>query len=210
MAMLFFLGSMYKGIILLTGLCLAGCSKEPAIEVYSIPKETSKAMIPGQPPAAPQAPQQPSMAGGVNISSAEADTPSWVIAQNWKPLPLGSLKKGSWEITNNSGGSAEVSVLVFPGDVGGDFKNINRWRGQAGLKPWDKAAFDTKKQSISVGTFDGVVVVLESTESDQAIIGAIIPVGDNSWYFKMMGTRSLVLEQKEAFLAFLSSVSFPL
>lgn len=207
MAMLFFLDSMHKGILLLTGLCLAGCSKEPAIEMYSIPKETSKAMIPGQPPAAPK---QPSMAGGVNISSAEAGTPSWEIANNWKPLPLGSLKKGSWEITGNSGGSAEVSVLVLPGDVGGDFKNVNRWRGQAGLEPWDKVTFEAKKQPLSVGKFEGTMVILESPDSDQAIIGAIVPVGDNSWYFKMMGTRTLVLEQKEAFLTFLSSVSFPL
>ena len=192
---------MYKEILLLTGLCLLGCSKEPTIQVYSIPKETSKAMVPGQPPAAPQAQGQATMAGGVNISSAEADTPSWEVAQRWKPQPLGSLKKGSWEITNNSGGSAEVSVLVFPGDVGGDFKNVNRWRGQAGLEPWNKATFNANKQPISVGAFDGVLVVLESTDSNQAIIGAIVPAGDNSWYFKMMGTRALVLEQKEAFLA---------
>ena len=197
---------MYRRALLLSGLCLLGCSKEPSIETYSIPKETSKAIIPGQPPS-PQ--PQPTMAGGVNITSAEADTPTWSTPKDWVPQPLGSLKKGSWKVTDGNTGSAEVSVLVFPGDVGGDFKNVNRWRGQAGLEAWDEATFNANKKAITVDSHAGVLVVLESQKSDQAIIGAIVPVGSNSWYFKLMGARTVVLQQKEAFLTFLSSVSFP-
>lgn len=199
---------MFKRIVFILGsLYLSGCSKEPKIEVYSIPKEASKAMVPGQPPVPPPSPQ-PSMAGGVNITSAETETPTWSAPASWTEQPLGSLKKGAWDISIPSAGRAEVSALVFPGDVGGDFKNVNRWRQQAGLEPWDQATFNSHKQPITVDGYAGIRVLLESPDSEQAILGAIVPVGSNTWYFKMMGDRSVVLKQQDAFAAFLSSVSF--
>jgi hypothetical protein len=190
-------------------LFLSGCSKKPAIEVYTIPKETSKALIPSGHPVSQSPEAQPMLASTMNITAATTGTPSWSAPVTWKAQPLGTLKKGAWEITGDEGNKAEVSVLVFPGNVGGDFKNINRWRQQIGLPSWDEPTFRANNKPLIVDDHPGIVVVLAYPESAQAIIGAIVPVEDNTWYFKMMGEREVVLSQKEVFLTFLSSVSFP-
>ena len=33
------------------------------------------------------------------------------------------------------GGESDLSITAFPGDVGGELMNVNRWRGQVGLPP---------------------------------------------------------------------------
>ena len=37
----------------------------------------------------------------------------------------------------DEGKTASVNISFFPGDVGGTFANVNRWRAQMGLPPVD-------------------------------------------------------------------------
>ena len=45
--------------------------------------------------------------------------------------------------------------------------------------------------------------------SIQRMIAAIIPHGDRTWFFKLLGPRQAVDEQEEAFDRFVRSIHFP-
>ncbi len=45
-------------------------------------------------------------------------------------------------------------------------------------------------------------------EPTDRTLGAIVPLADQGWFFKLSGPKDAVAAQREAFLAFLKSVSF--
>ncbi|GAB4272859.1 MAG TPA: hypothetical protein DIU37_04270 [Opitutae bacterium] len=187
---------------------ITACKKEgDNIVVYTVPKEAKHANAPAMP--TPPSTTQPMPMAGVPVESAHADTPSWTAPQDWQAQPLGSLRKGSWKVFNQNGGEIDISVLVFPGDVGGNLANVNRWREQIDLAPWSQNEFNTFAEEILVDNVKGTLVTLENRTDDKAIIAAILPHAGNTWYFKMLGKRELVLAQEYAFKEFLLSVSFP-
>ena len=51
-----------------------------------------------------------------------------------------SARYATLAITGADGAKGELAVTHFPGDVGGDLANVNRWRQQIGLEPIDEAA----------------------------------------------------------------------
>ena len=46
------------------------------------------------------------------------------------------MRKGSFIAKNAEGHQAEITILAFPGDVGGKLANINRWAGQIEAPIW--------------------------------------------------------------------------
>jgi hypothetical protein len=57
---------------------------------------------------------------------------SYIVPEGWEDLPASGIRKANLKVSDENG-TAELTVLVFPGDVGGRLANINRWRGQVGL-----------------------------------------------------------------------------
>ena len=52
--------------------------------------------------------------------------PTWVVK------PPAPMRKATFGVPAGSA-EADLSITAFPGDVGGELANINRWRGQVGL-----------------------------------------------------------------------------
>ncbi len=132
--------------------------------------------------------------------------PSWTAPADWQAKDPGTVRKGSWDVVGD-GGKADVSVTVFPGDVGGDLANVNRWRRQLGLAPIDAATLQSSMMHLDFGGGHGHVVMLSSPDG-QAILGAILPRDGATWFFKMQGDAALVESQQPAYVAFLESVDF--
>ncbi|MGE9292043.1 MAG: hypothetical protein ACQKBW_00385 [Puniceicoccales bacterium] len=217
------------GALLSLALLFSGCSDEQ-VTTTRIPKEERPAMPSMMPaaqstapggtaataPAASTAPGSgPSMGmtalPGMAEQAAAFDTPTWDAPADWEAQPLGTMRKGSWKVPGPNGTSAEVSVLVFPGNVGGDLANVNRWAGQVGLGAMPQARLDEERAKHSFTTASGeqgFYVHLDGP-TGQSIAGAIITHGGASWFFKMMGDTALVQAQTPAFLAFVRSVRFP-
>lgn len=214
---------------------LAGC-QEDEVQTYKVSKEAPKGWPTqnhsrhtpgtqkGEPignPAAGAATQAPApMTSAPNSGQMQAlpgmaeqasqfDTPTWTAPKSWEPQPLGSMRKGSWLI-NKDGQSADVSVLVFPGDVGGDLANVNRWAQQVGAQALTpEELVKTKAQNpVSVDNHAGFLVNLEGP-AGKSIAGVILPYHGATWFFKMQGDTELVNEQAVAFRTFMSSVRFP-
>ncbi|MFA5058650.1 MAG: hypothetical protein WC485_11095 [Opitutaceae bacterium] len=178
---------------LIAGLILAGC-KDTRITAYRVPKETRFT------PAA--------------TSDATAPGIRWQIPPGWQEQASSGPRQGSFLITGPDGVKAEMSVIAFPGDVGGDLANVNRWRGQIQLPPIGEAGLPGAFVPVAgpAGEFLVVDLLSETPVAEgghQArILGAILKQPAQTWFFKLAGEAGLVEAQKEAFIGFLQSVEF--
>ena len=141
-----------------------------------------------------------------SVATASGPGLTWTAPSHWKQKPGSAMRKGSFAITGE-GGEADLSITAFPGSVGGDFANLNRWREQLGLSPVTQAEFEAAAQRIEKNGLRMTVVDLAGTGSGaKRILGAMIPHGDATWFVKLMGPDALVAKEKSAFLAFLETV----
>ncbi|MGZ0162335.1 MAG: hypothetical protein ACKVII_00380 [Planctomycetales bacterium] len=166
----------------------------------------SSAAGPSLPPGHP-----PTGGGNSKPSAAGKGSPtsipemSFDVPDGWVSGSLKPFRKISWNI-DLDGKTAEfyVSSLAAAGsDVA---LNVNRWRGQAGLKSLSKEELSNEVEDISVGGESGSLIVISGEK--QSIIGAIVVQGDTGWFFKLVGDPDVVSQEKDNVRAFLKSVKF--
>lgn len=174
------------------------CKKEEPFCVYQAPKDAVKAMnLPID-----------SQRSDLNLGAADIAVPFNQAPDGWEAQPLDGVRKGLWH-ANNAYGVVEVSLTAFPGDVGGDLANVNRWLGQIQLPALDAVGLQSVSTPLNVGEYEGRLVVLaDDTQSDKAIIALILPVEGSTYFIKMMGPYAAVFEEKPIFEAFLNTFSF--
>ena len=64
-----------------------------------------------------------------------AANPHWTLPEGWLPGKASTMRRGSFTVMGSDNQAVDISVTTFPGDVGGEVMNINRWRRQIGLSP---------------------------------------------------------------------------
>ncbi|HEY8836407.1 MAG TPA: hypothetical protein VIO16_01750 [Dehalococcoidia bacterium] len=118
------------------------------------------------------------------------------------------MRKGSFTVAGDAGATADLSITAFPGAVGGELANINRWRGQVSLPPIEEGELAAAVTRLSQNGLAFTVVDVVSTDaaSPQRILGAMVPYEDAMWFFKLSGPGALVATTKPAFLEFLKTV----
>lgn len=174
---------------------LTGC-RDREITTYRAPKDPAPAM-PGPPPA--------SMANtAVPTGSAQL---AWTAPAHWEAKAPGAMRKGSFAIRRN-GEEADLSITAFPGDTGGLAANVNRWRGQVGLASQSEDQVHAAIEHADLGSnhFDFVDMVGTANGKPTRILGAILTVGGETWFFKLMGPDALVAGEQAAFRDFLATV----
>lgn len=194
--------------LLLTLLIALAACRDPKVEVYQIPKE------PDAPPAQVAAePPHPGMAGAgdmANATVATADGPSlvWTAPAHWRTKTGSTMRKGSYAIGPESGPAADLAITAFPGNVGGDLANVNRWRAQLQLSPIAEAELAGALISLENNGLKILVADIPGGAADnpQRILGAIVPFNGATWFFKLAGPDALVAAEKPAFLAMLQTV----
>ena len=161
----------------------------------------------------------PPVAPTGNTGQPEANTPSpvpdddgrltWTVPEGWTQAPKGGMGGyASFTVKGADGGEARVAVSHFPGDVGGDLANVNRWRGQVGMapvKPEDLAALVVK---VSAGP--KTLQLVDCSGTQFRCTAAWVRHGADTWFFKFTGPDALVGAEKAKFTAFLESVRFTL
>lgn len=175
-------------------------------------------MPPAAPVASAEAPRTPTGAPAPSDASpAMAATPvatatgaalTWTAPARWQAKPASSMRRGSYTITGEGNATADLAITAFPGDVGGEVANVNRWRGQLALPPLPDAQIAPTVTRLTVGNLKLAVIDLTGTGNGgpARLLGAMVPFGDATWFFKLMGPAPLVAQEKTAFLAFLQSV----
>lgn len=96
-------------------------------------------------------------------------------------------------------GEAEVAVSVAGGGLAA---NVNRWLGQVGLPEVSEA--ETLARPMQVMKADGRYVELIGPE--KGILCAFVERGPGAVFFKLSGSTGVVLDQRDAFKAFIASL----
>ena len=206
-------------------LAASGC-RDAKIVSYRVPKETP-------PPAAANATSADPHAGlgipPVNASAPAASTPAnmaatpvptatggdltWTAPAHWQSRPASMMRKATFIIPGDSAGEqAELAISAFPGDVGGNLGNVNRWRTQLKLPPIEASDLDFALVHLNTagGLHVDVAELVGPVPADgkprQRVLGAIVPFNDATWFFKLSGPDALVAHEKDAFLAFVQTL----
>lgn len=174
-------------------LLFAGC-RDREVRSYRVPKEQ---------------PGTPALADAPGAPAAAAPALTWTAPAEWTEQPAGGFRRGSFTLPGAEGADADFSIIAFPGDAGGLVENLNRWRGQIGLP-----AFTEEEAQAALEHVDGAaglhfhVVDFTGTVSGAPvrILGAVLPYGNESWFFKVMGPEPTVAAARPAFLQFLQTV----
>jgi hypothetical protein len=140
--------------------------------------------------------------------TASAHTVTWTAPSSWTTKPLSAMRKGSFGVRGIGGAEADLSIISFPGDAGGLAENLNRWRGQLQLGTQDAATLASGSSTIANGNLRFTVVDYTGTTANgpTQLLGAILPLDNETYFFKLMGPASTVGENKQAFLDFLKTV----
>lgn len=97
-------------------------------------------------------------------------------------------------------------MSVFGGGAGGVLANVNRWRGQLGLS--EVAEKDLGSATSAIEVNGAKATLFEGVGSGKRIVAVILPRGDNTWFFKLLGPESGATAEKATFLTFVQSVRF--
>lgn len=201
-------------LLLLATLTVLSACRDPKVASYRVPKETPEPLPPvltGAVPNAPAASAPASDMASTAVPTAGGDALTWTAPEHWKTKPGSAMRKGSYAIAGANGEEADMAITAFPGDVGGNLANVNRWRGQLGLQPIGEAELGSVLNHVDIGDLHVDVVEFVNTQSDkpQRMIGAIVPFNGATWFFKLTGPDALVAKEKQAFLSFLNTVKTP-
>ncbi len=178
------------GILLSVGLAI-GCGQD-GIKAYTVSKESA-------PPTEMSAvPEHAAPTSGTQLK--------WKTPDGWQEIPPGTMRVASFKVTGADGKQADVSVIPLPGSAGGDFSNVNRWRGQVGLAPVTEEEFAKLTQPVEIAGQPGALY--EAVGDSGCILAAIQHREGTVWFFKMTGDGSLVTQVKPVFVEFLKSVQF--
>ena len=86
--------------------------------------------------------------------------------------------------------------------------NVNRWRGQIGLGPIDQA--ELSRSRLAVKSQGGTVSLYDYTgegTKPSRLAAGLLKVGEDSWFFKLMGPAGSVEAALPAFKKFLQSLN---
>ncbi len=196
-------------LVLSAALLLVAC-RRGEITTYRIPKEKDAAMPAAIADNSAPAPAATPAAGGnmaqTPVATASGSGLTWTAPASWKVKPGSAMRKGSYAVGEGDA-VADLSITAFPGDVGGETANVNRWRGQVSLAPLPDAEASAAVTRINAnGLAIGVVDFAGTGAGAQRILGAMVPFDGATWFFKLMGPDAVVGKAREDFLAFVKTI----
>lgn len=149
------------------------------------------------------APRQPQTEGEAPAAK------SWKVPAGWQEQAPSAMVMASYSVPGENGAKADVSISMFPGDVGGTLANVNRWRGQIGLAP---VGTEDLPKVTSAADLDGLKATLvdmvgksAKTGREARLVAAIVPREGNTWFYKLMGDGKVVEREKAPFLEFIKT-----
>jgi len=136
-----------------------------------------------------------------------SDTPEikWDLPPGWSPAPVSAMRYASFAAEKN-GEKADISIVTFPGDGGGDVENVNRWRQQIGLPAIGAELLKPMVTPVQAG--DVRIDTIDMAGGNSRVLAGWTRHGGRAWFFKLTGPPNLVEQEKPKFVAFLQSIRF--
>jgi len=156
---------------------LAGCERPEPSPAASDPTTT----VPG--PEAPPRDAEPQ--GDAPAPEQEpASAAPWTVPERWVTVPgERPMRLATFEIPDESG-PIEVAVTQFPGRVGGELANINRWRGQMGLPAAAEADLESLLERFEVPGYDAYIARIAGAEAHMLAVGVYEAAADRTWFVR--------------------------
>lgn len=155
--------------------------------------------------------------GGMNpgfqaMSANAGDKPTWTVPAGWQEGRLAQFLVAKYVIAGADGAQAAVNVSSFAGDGGGLLPNVNRWRAQLGLPPVGEADL-ANLPTLDASGGKAALIELSGTDGRTGkparLAGVVLPLGGQTWFYKLMGDEQVVAQQKDAFIKFIRSAKYP-
>jgi hypothetical protein len=156
--------------------------------------------------------------GNITPAAAAAATasgegkPAWQVPAGWKEIDGGQFLVAKFIVAGSDNSQAAVNVSMSAGDGGGVLGNVNRWRGQLGLNQLSQAEVDKLVTSVDIDGGKAMLVDMSGTDMKSGaktrLVGAIVPKGQQTWFYKLMGPATLVEQQKDVFAKFVQTVNY--
>ncbi len=183
-------------------LCVLGSCKDDEIRTYRVASD-STAENPAPPAAHPTGPAP--MEEEPHDHAAQSGSVVWQAPGDWKQEKASQFLTAAYALPDG----ARVTVSKLGGDGGGLAANINRWRGQVGLKPLDDK--DVVGQPLKIADSEEVMQLFNLTSENSAaaaegILAGVLPLKTETWYFKFTGPVGILRKTEGVFAEFLRSV----
>lgn len=143
---------------------------------------------------------------------SEPKPPSFDLPKGWKKVEgKAAFVAARFEV--GEGEQAVVITMTELGPVGNTLAaNVNRWRGQVGLKQLDDEEAIRALRATRVGSLAAHMLDVTGGEVEgkaaQRVIAIVIPIGEKTWYVRIGGRADLVAKQKANFEQFVKSIRF--
>ena len=199
-------------------LLLSGC-KDPVVVSYSVPKsppqtilqavsdeETEKSVfnqVSKLSTTKITAKTEMQILPGMQESADAGPDIVFSLPEGWTDAGSSGIRKANVRV-NDASGSAEITALSFPGNVGGNLANVNRWCGQIELNTMSQAQLDSISEPITISYHGGTYLRLQGPQ--KSILVGILPFHGSTWFFKMLGDNATVQANELAMKSFLNSV----
>lgn len=180
--------------------------KSVEFQKSAAPAALDASQLPASSPAIPALSAMPAAASG---------QPTWTVPPDWKPGELAQFLVARFVIQGAGDATAAVNVGQLgplDGNGGGLLPNLNRWRKQLGQPP----ITETDAASLPTISASGVQAVLADFTGTDArtgkparLIGLVLPLNGQTWFYKLMGDPDLVGRQKDALIGFVQSAHYP-
>tara|TARA_B100000427_G_scaffold205335_2_gene170890 strand:+ start:147 stop:716 length:570 start_codon:yes stop_codon:yes gene_type:complete len=186
---------MVKVIILFLLIFLTSCEKS-GIMTYRVPKQTI------------------SVAQLAN-KLANKDL-AWIISDTWLKQDQTEFRIASYVVPNgvDSTGSGDFSIVKFPGKAGGLLANVNRWRDQLDLDSLTITSLadhlvtiDHSFLSITFLELHRLSFLVNTHPFESMYVGFFMYDND-SYFFKLTGSKALLNDQYDFFVAILKSIYY--
>jgi hypothetical protein len=143
--------------------------------------------------------------------SADSQKPEWQVPSAWKEIDGGPFLISKF-MTTSVGGDAAVNVSMSAGEGGGLAANVNRWRGQLGLSDLSNDQLADQATSVDIPGGKATFVDMAGTDAKSGqkarVIAAVVPRGQRTWFYKLMGAPAVVEANKEIFTNFVKAVKY--
>lgn len=138
-------------------------------------------------------------------AAAGTGQPQWQPPADWQAGAPGSMQTAVWNIAGEGGAKATVSVSVLGGAGGGLLPNVIRWRRQMGLPPITADQLGACTAPLAGLPAGATLVTLEAADGARKMLGAVVPAGNQTWFYKLVGAAAVVDGQKDAFTQFVTT-----
>jgi hypothetical protein len=140
---------------------------------------------------------------GLAGAGATEDVPlTFTAPSEWQETPPGQFQMRRFTVADGAQ-NVEISISA----VGGGLEmNLARWRDQVGLPGASPSELAAAVQPTEIDGQPGQYV--EFMGEKDTILGAIVPRGRMSLFFKLRGDKELAARETERFREFLQSVRF--